>query len=66
MLVDCGHPGVPANGDVVFDDTLEGTVASYSCKGGYTINGNDQRVCQSNATWSGTIPTCICKFISFK
>ncbi|XP_065918054.1 uncharacterized protein [Dysidea avara] len=56
---DCGSPPAPVNGDVMFDSTSEGSVANYSCNFGFRLDGNNQRQCQSTATWSGTVPTCI-------
>ncbi|XP_063401402.1 sushi, von Willebrand factor type A, EGF and pentraxin domain-containing protein 1-like [Mytilus trossulus] len=32
--------------------------ATYSCNIGYKIDGNSERECQSDGTWSGTSPTC--------
>jgi len=59
FLVDCGHPGTPANSRVVlFNDTLEDSIARYSCNVGFRLDGNIERVCQSNAMWTGEIPTC--------
>ena len=57
----------PMNGTVNTTDTLEGTVAGYSCMQGYILIGNESRVCQRNVdtllgVWSGTEPTCISKF----
>ena len=37
---------------------LPGSKAVYTCNGGYEINGNSIRDCQSDGTWSGSEPTC--------
>ena len=37
---------------------LPGSQAVYTCNGGYEINGNSIRDCQSDGTWSGSEPTC--------
>ena len=58
-IVDCGEPGIPSNGSVRYVDTLEDSVATYSCDFGFRLEGNSKRQCQSNAMWSGTVPTCI-------
>ena len=63
ILVDCGSPPAPVNGDVMFDSTSEGSVANYSCNFGFRLDGNNQRQCQSTATWSGTVPTCISEYL---
>ena len=59
LLVNCGDPGAPVNGNFVLEnDTLEDSIAIYSCSFGFRLDGDDQRVCQSNKTWTGTVPTC--------
>ena len=41
------------------DPTLGvGSVVTYSCDIGYTLNGGSTRTCQSDGTWSGSAPTC--------
>ena len=60
-LVDCGHPGTPRNGSVMFDDTLEGSVATYTCDFGFGLVGDSERTCQFDQTWTGTEPTCTCE-----
>ena len=57
-LVDCGDPGQPANGNVSFVTTREGGMANYTCNEGYNLTGITQRICQSNGSWSGDVPTC--------
>ncbi|KAL4229790.1 hypothetical protein ACF0H5_010181 [Mactra antiquata] len=41
----------------------DGTVstANYACATDYTLFGNSLRTCQSNGTWDGAAPTCLCK-----
>ena len=58
-IVDCGPPPPPENGSVTYDDTSEGSVANYFCNFGFRLDGDDQRVCQANKTWSGVVPMCI-------
>ena len=64
LLVDCGPPDTPDNGAVVlFNDTLEGSVAVYSCNFAYMLVGDMERICQfsrfTSAMWTGEVPTCI-------
>ena len=59
VIVDCSTPPTPGNGSVTYDNTFEGSVANYSCNDGFRLVGDDQTVCQSNATWSGVVPICI-------
>ena len=56
--MNCGDPDSPANGDVSFTTTTEGSIADYSCDEGYDLNGLTQRICQSNNSWSESVPTC--------
>ena len=58
-LADCGSLNNPANGRVSFTETFGGSVANYSCDQGYMLCGAENRICQSNGTWSGSPPECI-------
>ena len=35
-----------------------GTVATYTCDTGYTLNGGSTRTCGSDGVWSDSDPTC--------
>ncbi len=35
-----------------------GTMATYTCDTGYTLNGGTTRICESNGMWSGSAPVC--------
>jgi hypothetical protein len=37
----------------------EGDIGTYSCATGYDLVGTATRTCQSDATWTGTEPTCV-------
>ncbi|WAQ97856.1 CSMD3-like protein [Mya arenaria] len=51
----CNAPSAPASGTV----RSNGTVATYTCTQGYTINGPSTRNCQTDGSgWSGANPTC--------
>ena len=63
-LVDCGHPGTPINGAVMlFNDTMEDSVAVYSCNFGFRLVGDRERTCWFSQfvdqMWTGKVPTCI-------
>ncbi|XP_064387502.1 uncharacterized protein LOC135335845 isoform X3 [Halichondria panicea] len=52
-----------ANGMISYlpDNTSDydvGTIASYVCEDGFTLNGDDTRNCQSDRTFSGMEPVC--------
>jgi hypothetical protein len=58
VLVDCGPPASPSNGNVTAQATKYGSTASYSCSFGYTLSGTATRTCQADGSWSDTEPTC--------
>ncbi len=35
-----------------------GTVATYTCDGGFRLDGNATRICDTG-NWTGTVPVCI-------
>jgi len=45
------------NGMVMQNSAL-GSVASYDCDLGYTLQGNSTRTCQADSRWTGTDPGC--------
>ena len=34
------------------------SVATFTCDFGYILDGDDQRICQPNGTWSSMPPQC--------
>ena len=46
------------NGKVTFSGRKNGDIAIYQCDLGYTLLGNDFRMCQMDRSWSGSDPTC--------
>ncbi len=62
--VNCGALTDPMNGAV---DTPSGTTfmntATYTCDPGYTVMGTTSRICQDNAMWSSSAPTCESKLV---
>ena len=65
VAVDCGGLPSPANGQVATSITTLGSTATYSCNNGYTLSGSAMRNCLTDATWSGTEPTCSRKYGGF-
>jgi len=53
MHVTAGHP---------IGSTFGQTV-TYNCDEGYILLGDNTRVCQATGVWSGSVPTCECKFL---
>jgi CUB/sushi domain-containing protein len=56
--IDCGAPTSPTNGTVSAPATTYGSNATYVCNAGFQLSGSATRTCQSNGTWSGSMPTC--------
>ena len=52
----------PAYGSVNVTGMSPGDKAYYECDDGFTLKGPKTRVCQSDATWSGEEPECLCMF----
>ena len=53
-LTDCGYPETPLHCDV----SVVSGVALYTCHAGYTREGQGERHCQYDGTWSGSPPSC--------
>lgn len=54
----CGHPGEPINGDVNGANYQVGATVSYQCDECYYLEGDKERTCLNNETWSGKLPEC--------
>ena len=62
IIVDCGDPGAPDNGNSNFTDTTEGSVVTYTCNSGFEFIGNSTQTCEltpDGAFWSFTRPVCM-------
>ncbi len=60
--VDCGILVPPLFGSVATTSgSTFGSVATYICDEGHTIDGSATRTCQSSAEWTGESPLCIRK-----
>ena len=62
VIEDCGELTNPTNGQVVESpNTLQDSVATYSCSIGFNLFGLATRTCTSTGSagiWNGTAPTC--------
>ena len=47
-----------SNGYVTYYSRRPGSLAKYSCRSGYTLDGNAYRKCLSSGYWSGSEPEC--------
>ena len=58
----CNLPAIPDNG--YRNVSQDGSIVSYSCETGYTINGPIEQVCLSDGSgWDAQVPDC-CKLSS--
>ena len=63
-VVDCGHPGNIVNGNIQVAGTTYGKTVSYTCNQYYNLtDGDSVQTCQDNFAWSGSKPSCVCKFL---
>ena len=56
--IDCGAPDVPNNGRIDTDNFWFDSVVRYTCEKGWDLEGERERMCLANGTWSGSAPTC--------
>ncbi|XP_055013071.1 CUB and sushi domain-containing protein 3 [Boleophthalmus pectinirostris] len=59
-MINCGDPGVPANGLRYGEDFTIGQNITFQCQPGYRMeeDGSPVRACTQNGTWSGNMPMC--------
>ncbi|XP_078575446.1 sushi, von Willebrand factor type A, EGF and pentraxin domain-containing protein 1-like isoform X3 [Branchiostoma floridae x Branchiostoma japonicum] len=55
----CIPPRHIFDGMITGQDYTFGSIVQYSCKVGYELQGQRERRCQANASWSGRTPLCI-------
>ncbi len=64
VINDCGDLTNPENGMVSFTSTLQGSIATYTCNEGFTIDTFPaSRICLQTG-WSGSEPQCTSKHYS--
>ncbi len=69
----CSDPPMFTNGQIVFTSNAIspfdfGTIATYICDLGFSLNGNGTRTCTGDDSspigmWTGDNPTCICEYL---
>uniref|UniRef100_A0A3B3YU70 CUB and Sushi multiple domains 3a n=1 Tax=Poecilia mexicana TaxID=48701 RepID=A0A3B3YU70_9TELE len=59
-MINCGDPGIPANGLRYGEDFTIGQNVSFQCQPGYRMeeDGSPMRMCTQNGTWGGNMPIC--------
>ena len=64
-VVECRNLRNPNNGQIIFTNGFQvGSVATYECFGVYILQGEATQTCLANGTWTGSPPTCVCKFMA--
>ena len=58
IVVTCEALPDISNGGVSLSGTQFASVATYSCDVGYRLEGEMERTCLSNGSWSDTTPLC--------
>jgi len=58
IVINCGDPGRPDNGNTIVTSTTVGSVVTHTCNDGFVLDGADQRECISAGMWSAPLPTC--------
>ncbi|XP_028660616.2 LOW QUALITY PROTEIN: sushi, von Willebrand factor type A, EGF and pentraxin domain-containing protein 1 [Erpetoichthys calabaricus] len=56
--VSCGRPSPPLHGIVIGTRYSYKDKVQYFCQPGYKLQGNAERICQANKSWSGMDPVC--------
>ena len=58
-VITCGFPpAAPANGQRSGSGITFGSMVTYSCDAGYTLQGTGSINCMANRKWSGSAPHC--------
>lgn len=59
-VINCGDPGVPANGVRFGSDFTYNHTVSFQCSPGYTMDADraSSLTCTKDRTWNGTKPHC--------
>lgn len=59
-VINCGDPGVPANGVRLGNDFIYNHTVRFQCSPGFTMDADraSTLICTKDRTWNGTKPLC--------
>lgn len=59
-VINCGDPGVPANGVRMGSDFTYNHTVNFQCSPGFTMDATraSSLICTKDRTWNGTKPLC--------
>ena len=58
LVITCPTVGNLRNGHVKGEARSYGSRKAFVCEHGFYLVGHQERVCQSNGTWSGVVAKC--------
>ena len=66
--VTCPSLSIPSDGQIGYSlavqvngEFLVGTVATFTCSGGFELVGDTVRECESDSSWTNIQPSCLSK-----
>lgn len=67
-VINCGDPGVSANGVRLGSDFTYNHTVSFQCSPGFTMDADraSTLICTKDRTWNGTKPLCKGKVMDYK
>ena len=63
FTVECPSLNDPDNGEIAVSSNGSISIATLSCKSGYSVIGEVTVTCTTDGQWSHTVPSC-CKMIN--
>ncbi len=58
LLINCGDPGMPANGSSMGQEYSYQSIVTFQCDDGFELIGSTAITCGDDNQWNSTVPTC--------